>query len=127
MWTYRTTEAAQASFAKLQRQTLSLCNGSWTGLIGDDVATMPAAMVHRATEIAGATQPRFAVATSRIMLDPSNLEPGYSNAYTYSVFTLIDDAIVQVFVMQVKPVTDAQRADARRATTAIANRYADSM
>ena len=126
VWTYRTPAAAQASFAKLQTQTLTLCNDSFTGLIGDDVADMPAVLVDRARKVPSGTQPRFSVASSLVMTDPANARPGYTNNFRYTVFTRIDDAIVQVNMFQGKPVTAAQRADAARATTAIAKRYAAS-
>ena len=126
VWTYRTPAAAQASFAKLQTQTLSLCNDSFTGLIGDDVADMPAVLVDRARRLPSGTQPRFSVASSIVLTDPANARPGYTNNFRYTVFTRIDDAIVQVNMFQGKPVTAAQRADAARATTAIAKRYAAS-
>lgn len=126
VWTYRTPAAAQASFTKLQKQTLALCNDSFMGLIGDDTPSMPAVLVDRASTISGGTQPRFAVGTSQILTDPANAIPGYTNEFSYSVFTLVDDAIVQVWVVQQSPTTKGQRADARAAATGIARRYAAS-
>lgn len=126
VWTYNSPDSARASFTKLQTATLKLCNDRFSGLIGDDVADMPAVLVDRAQEIAGGTQPRFAVSSSQVLTDPANARPGYSNSHRYSVFTLIDNAIVQTNVFQVDRTTAAQRADARRAATAIAQRYAAS-
>jgi hypothetical protein len=126
VWTYRTPDAARASFAKLQSSSLVLCNDSFTGLIGDDVADMPAVLVDRAKKVPGATQPRFAVATSQVLTQPATARPGYTNEFSYAVFTVVDDAIVQVNVFQPKPVTTAQRADAGRAATSVAKRYAAS-
>ena len=127
VWTYRTDAAARASFVQLQDQTLKLCNDRFAGLIGDDVADMPAVLVDRAQKLSGGTPPRFAVSRSQVLTDPANARPGYSNAHYYTVFTLVDDAIVQVNVFQVDRLSAAQRADARRATTAIAMRYSESM
>lgn len=126
VWTYRTNAAARASFRQLQARSLKLCNDRFSGLIGDDVPDMPAVLVDSAQKVPGATQPRFSVSTSQILTDPENARPGYSNAHSFRIFTLVDNAIVQVNVFQVNRVTMAQRDDAGHATTAIAQRYAAS-
>lgn len=126
VWTYRTSTAAKASFATLQSQSLAVCNHAFEGLIGDDGADMPAVVVDRARKVPGGTQPRFTVADSQILTDPANARPGYANSFRYAVFTLVDDAIVQVNLFQKDPISGAQRADAGRAATAVATRYAAS-
>ncbi len=128
VWTYKTPAAAKASFDQLQKRSLAVCNDSRSGLIGDDVANMPAVQSQRSAALARTTVPasalpRFFVAASTIMLDPATAKPGYTDEFSYSVFSLAGDAIVQVFVSQEKPLTSAQRTDAARGTNAIAKRY----
>jgi hypothetical protein len=131
VWTYKTPAAAERSFEQLQQRSIARCNGTFSGLIGDDEADMPAVMSQRSRVIPKSSaprsqQPRFFVANSTVLLDPANARPGYQNSFGYATFALVDTAIVQVNMFQNKPVTRAQRTASAQALNAISARYAAS-
>lgn len=131
VWTYKTAAAAQRSFEQLQQRSIARCNGTFSGLIGDDVADTPAVQSQRSRVLPKSSAPRsplprFFVANSTVLLDPANARPGYEDSFTYATFALVDTAIVQVNTFQAKPITRAQRTTSARVLNAISARYAAS-
>ena len=53
--------------------------------------------------------------------------PGYSNNFVYSIYTLVENALVEINVFQGEPLTSEQRSNALKAADGLAKRYAAAL
>ena len=132
VWNYTDERAARASYQQLRTRAIARCNSTFTGLIGDDTPTMPAVQEQSSRIIPRSVAPssdfpRVAVASSTVLIDPAKALPGYSNNFVYSIYTLVEDAVVEINVFQGEPLTSEQRSNALKAADGLAKRYAAAL
>ncbi len=127
VYLYRTPSAARASFTLLESRTLAKCRGAAYTPFGDDEEIVPqvsAAGARRLPPVGG--DPRFSFGQSLILLDPTSAPPGYTDEYGYGVYTLVDNAIVQMQAYSTSPISAATRADLRRVNEVVSRRFAEA-
>ena len=123
VYLYRSPEAARASFELLKSRTLAKCQGQAYSQFGDDEEIVPqviAAGARRLPPVEGS--PRFSVGQSVILLDPQSAPGGYTDFFSYGVFTLAGNAIVQMQSYSETPISGATRADLRQVNRLVVGR-----
>ena len=122
---YADAAAARRSFEQLRDRSIARCAGEALSPYGDDEVDVPNvnANVTRILPAVGG-MPRFVVASSHILLEPSRAPAGYTDSYWFGVSTLVDNAIVQVQTFAQSPLSAATRAEVVRAALRVSSRYA---
>ena len=123
VYVYRSPAAARASFELLESRSLRKCQGQAYSPFGDDEEIVPqviAAGARRLPSVEGS--PRFSVGQSVILLDPQSAPGGYTDFFSYGVFTLAGNAIVQMQSYSDTPISGATRADLRRVNRLVVGR-----
>jgi hypothetical protein len=124
VFTYQSVEAARASFYQLRHRALARCQGEAFDPYGDDEADVPNVNANAARRLpADRMWPRFTAASSHILLDPAKAPPGYRDNFGFTVFTLVDNAIVQVQLYSAKALSERNRADVVNVARLVALRY----
>lgn len=122
---YRSVTAARASFEQLRDRSVARCTGEAYSPYGDDEAFVPNVNANSARVLPATDgMARFAVASSHILLEPEQAPGGYTDAYWFGVWTLVDNAIVQVQTFSPAPLSGATRAEVVRVATRVSARYA---
>ncbi len=123
---YPSAQEARASYRQLRDRTLLRCRGMITDSVGDDGLFVPAVQANTAHRVPllDAGKPRFVNAASTILLAPKDAPRGYHSDFSFTVTTLDANAVVQVRVFASTPLDARVRADALRASSVVAARYA---
>jgi len=123
---YPSAQEANASYRQLRDRTLLRCRGKITDSVGDDDLFVPAVQANTAHRLPllDAAKPRFVNAASTILLAPKDAPRGYHSDFSFMVTTLDANAVIQVRVFASTPLNARVRADALRASSAVAQRYA---
>ncbi len=125
VYVYRSPAAARASFALLEARTLATCQGEFYTPFGDDEAVVPQVVAAGARRLSPVgTHPTFSYGQSLILLEPASAPPGYADLFSYGVFSLVDNAIVQVSAFSDAPLAPTVRSDVRRVSEAVSTRFA---
>ena len=129
IFTYPTSDEARASFDQIATRTVAYCNGEATLSVGDDGLYAPAALANTARRMTAlpspvGSVPRFANASSTILLTPKDVPVGYTNDFSFAVTLGVANAVIQVQAYKASPLSAVERADVVRAGRAVAMRYA---